>query len=72
MATISDITERLRELPPEKLVVVYDFVSYLTARQRGELSGHSANDLAEFMLASEKSFAKDWNSPKEEAAWSDV
>ena len=26
--TITDIDERLRQLPPEKLIVVYDFVSY--------------------------------------------
>lgn len=30
--TIAEIDERLRHLPPEKLTVVYDFVSYLLAR----------------------------------------
>jgi hypothetical protein len=28
--TIADITERLHQLPKEKLLVVYDFVSYLS------------------------------------------
>ncbi len=31
--TISKIAENLRKLPAEKLAVVYDFISYLTARE---------------------------------------
>jgi hypothetical protein len=34
--TIAQITERLRKLPAEKLVVVYDFVSYLSEREMGQ------------------------------------
>ena len=30
--TIAEIDERLRHLPPDKLIVVYDFVSYLLER----------------------------------------
>ena len=31
--TISDIEERLKHLPPEKLAVVLDFVDYLAEKQ---------------------------------------
>lgn len=30
--SIDDIQERLRQLPPEKLSVIYDFVSYVADR----------------------------------------
>jgi len=58
------IEERLRELPPEKLAVVYDFVSYLA-------EGCSKSAL-ETMLASEPVLARDWNRPEEEEAWADL
>jgi predicted AAA+ superfamily ATPase len=32
MITIPQIVDRLQKLPPEKLLVVYDFVSYLEER----------------------------------------
>jgi hypothetical protein len=51
----------LRELPPEKLAVVYDFVSYLA-------EGCSKSAL-ETMIASEKLLARDWNRPEEDEAW---
>lgn len=35
--TIAEITERLRNLPTEKLVVVYDFVSYLLECELAEI-----------------------------------
>ncbi len=31
--TIDQIDERLKALPPEKLIVVYDFVSFLAERE---------------------------------------
>ena len=58
------IEERLRELPPEKLAVVYDFVSYLA-------EGCSKSAL-ETMIASEAVLARDWNRPEEEEAWADL
>lgn len=66
MATIRDITERLCELPPEKLVVVYDFVSYLAASQQRE---HCRDGTPASFLWS---FGRDWNSPDEDAAWADL
>ena len=32
IVTIAEITERLRKLPADKLVVVYDFVCYLSTK----------------------------------------
>ena len=31
--SIAQIEERLRKLPPDKLAVVFDFISYLAERQ---------------------------------------
>ena len=58
------IEERLRELPPEKLAVVYDFVSYLAEG--------CAKSALETMIASEAVLARDWNRPEEEEAWADL
>jgi hypothetical protein len=61
--TISQIEERLRQLPPEKLAVVFDFVSFLAERRP------SAETL-QTMLASEAVLRRDWDSPEEDEAWS--
>jgi hypothetical protein len=58
------IEERLKLLPPEKLAVVYDFVSYLA-------EGCTKSAL-ETMVASEAVLARDWNRPEEEEAWADL
>jgi hypothetical protein len=65
--TIADITERLRQLPAEKLTVVYDFVSYLLEREAGEMSQTRA-----LMLASEAVLRRDWDRPEEDAAWANL
>ena len=62
-ATIEQIDERLRELPPEKLAVVLDFVSYLAERR-------SLSEGMETALLSEPSLRKDWDTPEEDEAWS--
>ncbi len=66
--SIPQITERLRELPPEKLVVVYDFVSYLAERKAGQ----PMPEAFETMIASEAVLARDWNRPEEDDAWADL
>lgn len=60
--TVAQIEERLRQLPADKLEVVFDFVSYLAERQL---------TLGPFqtMLASEAVLRRDWERPEEEAAW---
>ncbi len=63
--TIAQIEERLRELHPDKLAVVLDFVSYLAERQR-------SSGALETMLASEAVLRRDWDTPEEDAAWADL
>jgi hypothetical protein len=63
--TISQIEERLRRLPPDKLAVVFDFVSYLADRQ-------PTSEALQTMLASEAVLSRDWLTPEEDAAWQDL
>jgi hypothetical protein len=62
---LDEITARLKRLPPDKLDVVLDFVSYLTDRLE-ESEGF------QMALASETVLGRDWNSPEEDAAWADL
>jgi hypothetical protein len=62
--TISQVAERLQHLSPDKLAVVFDFVSYLLERE-----GSSA---FQTMLASEAVLRRDWERPEEDAAWADL
>jgi hypothetical protein len=64
-ATIAQIEERLRQLPPDKLDVVLDFVSYLAERRL-------ASEAFQTMLASEPVLRRDWDRPEEEEAWRDL
>ena len=63
--SIDQIEERLRQLPPEKLAVVYDFVSYLVERE-------SEPGSREVMLASEEVLCRDWERPEEDSAWANL
>ncbi len=63
--TIPDIEERLRQLSPEELTTVYDFVSFLAER-------HDSFDALSTMLASEAVLRRDWDRPEEDAAWADL
>jgi hypothetical protein len=63
--SIDHITAQLRKLPPEKLEVVSDFVSYLAER------AEEVKPL-ETMLASELVLGRDWTRPEEEDAWADL
>jgi hypothetical protein len=60
--TIEQIEERLRRLPPAKLAVVFDFVSYLTERD-------AQGELTDVLLTAESSLRKDWERPEEDAVW---
>lgn len=70
-AAIPQITERLLELPAEKLVVVYDFVSYLVDRER-EDTREQFSEAFQTMLASEAVLRRDWDRPEEDEAWADL
>jgi hypothetical protein len=62
---IAEITERLRELPEEKLAVVYEFIRKLS--EEAEMHESFAT-----MLASEVVLRRDWDRPEEDAAWADL
>ncbi|MBM4030384.1 MAG: DUF2281 domain-containing protein [Planctomycetes bacterium] len=63
--TIPQVEEQLRRLSPDKLVVVYDFVSYLIERA-------ATSEAFQTMLASEEVLARDWDTPEEDEAWADL
>ncbi|MDZ4719668.1 MAG: hypothetical protein SH847_14540 [Roseiflexaceae bacterium] len=67
--TIADIGERLLRLSPEKLVVVYDFVSYLLERNLADLLLDQDMGTRSTMLATEAVLRRDWDRPEEDAAW---
>ncbi|MCS7288323.1 MAG: DUF2281 domain-containing protein [Roseiflexus sp.] len=67
--TIAEINERLQRLPPEKLIVVYDFVSYLLERDSADLRAGADTDARATMLASEAVLRRDWDRPEEDEAW---
>lgn len=67
--TIDEITESLRKLPPEKLIVVYDFVSYLSERVSGGVLLELEGSALDCMLASEAVLRENWDRPEEDAAW---
>jgi len=63
--SLERIEAQLRKLPPEKLAIVSDFVSYLAECQEDIR-------LSETMLASESVLVRDWNRPEEDDAWADL
>jgi hypothetical protein len=67
--TIAEIDERLRHLSPDKLIVVYDFVSYLLERDLADLLLDADTNTRTTMLASEAVLRRDWDRPEEDAAW---
>jgi len=67
---IPQITERLHKLPTEKLVVVYDFVSYLVEQETKQAPRFS--DAFQTMLASESVLRRDWDRPEEDEAWANL
>lgn len=66
--TIDEIDERLRRLPPDKLTVVYDFVSYLLERDLTDLLADDP-DARATLFASEAVLRRDWDTPEEDIAW---
>lgn len=67
--TIPKIIDRLKELPPDKLPVVYDFVSFLAERQVELKRILETSESYQTMLASQDVLSKDWNRPEEDEAW---
>jgi hypothetical protein len=63
--TIRQIEDRLRQLSPEQLASVLDFVSYLADP---DLRSQALST----MLASEPVLRRDWDRPEKDAAWADL
>jgi hypothetical protein len=70
--TIPQIVERLQQLSDERLLVVYDFVSYLADREGGQTSIEEMSKAWQTMLASEAVLRRDWERPEEDRAWADL
>jgi hypothetical protein len=60
-ATERVLIEKIRQLPPQRLAEVEDFVDFLRARDEGHSLTHSA------MTVSEPSFAAVWNNDEDAA-----
>ena len=67
--TIEQIDEQLQALSPDKLRVVYDFVSYLVEHEQARTEFLTDADTFQTLLASEKALRRDWDRPEEDAAW---
>lgn len=67
--TVDDITRSLEVLPPEKLIVVYDFVTYLADRESPVLLLDSEGSALACAMASEAALKENWDRPEEDAAW---
>jgi hypothetical protein len=72
MISIPQIVERLQKLSPEKLLVVYDFVSYLEERSSYRELKEPYAEAYQTMLASETVLGQDWDRPEEDLAWADL
>jgi hypothetical protein len=70
--TIPQIVERLQQLSDERLLVVYDFVSYLTDREGEQVGREGTSEAWQTMVASEAVLRHDWDRPEEDRAWADL
>jgi hypothetical protein len=69
--TIPQIVERLQQLSGERLLVVYDFVSYLADREGRQAGIEGTSEAWQTMVASEAVLRRDWERPEEDRAWAD-
>lgn len=69
---IPQIIERLQKLPDDKLIVVYDFVSYLLEREMARALPERFSEAFQTMLASEAVLRRDWDRPEEDEAWASL
>ena len=70
--SIPKIVEQLKNLPPDKLAVVYDFVSYLAEIETGHKVTEYLIEPYLTMFASQQLLQKDWDKPEEDAAWANL
>jgi hypothetical protein len=60
--TLESVEQQLRQLPPDKLAVVADFVAFLTTRWQ-------ETNADEVMKASEDALRQFWDLPEEDETW---
>jgi len=71
-ATVTQVVASLQKLPVEKLVVVYDFVSFLATKENENKLAVPASEAYQTMLTSEVVLRRDWDRPEEDKAWADL
>jgi hypothetical protein len=64
--TLDQVQDRLRQLSPEKLIIVYNFAGSLLARAPTDADARSA------ALATEAVLRREWDLPEEDEAWADL
>jgi hypothetical protein len=70
--TIPQITQRLQQLSADKLVEVYDFVSFLAEKKAEPLEIVHDSEVFQLMMASESVLRKEWELPEEYRAWANL
>ncbi len=63
VVTIPQINKRLQQLPPEKLIVVYDFISYLAKQELKQRPSLKNSASFQTMLTSEAVLERDGERP---------
>ena len=64
MIAMNQLINEIESLPSECFQELMDFVEYLRMKQ--------LKNIPETMILSEKSLAKDWDTPEEDEAWADL
>jgi len=64
MVALNTILKEIETLPTEYFQEVLDFIGYLKQKQ--------IRNIPEILLVSEKSLAKEWDTPEEDEAWADL
>ena len=62
--TLEQVEEQLRQLSPEQLTVVSQFIASMTYLQHDMDEEHR-----DLLLAAQSSLRKDWETPEEDSAW---
>ena len=64
MIAINQLISEIESLPSEYFQEIMDFIGYLRLKQ--------LKSIPETMILSEKSLAKDWDTPEEDEAWANL
>jgi hypothetical protein len=61
MTAVNQLINEIETLPEDCFIEIMDFISYLKIKNNRHIS--------ETMLLSEKTLAKEWDTPEEDDAW---